>query len=338
MEWFVKAFIRASLAWFTLGLLFGIAMAVYPPWVIYRPAHAHMNVVGFLTMMVFGVGYQLLPRLFGHGLYSRRLAVAHWWLANVGLAGMVAGFIAQPHIGSLVGRDHGDGRSAVRARRAGFRGQHVANVQHGGRAGACAGDGADAADGGRGVAVNGAEDNATDLRGHHSRIAPFARPRRRGSSRPGQSRTRRSRGCSNAARRPWASTNTRRHTSSTQRRRAAGSSCSATPPMQRVWRRFARISAASRRRSPAGDFSTPGFVHMQDVPGTKVMREKRSAISYEPHDLPRGAELLIGRRTRRRSPPSTNSWLSSAASTMRAAWRNEAQTVSCRRRWRLAGC
>jgi len=43
----------------------------------------------------------------------------------------------------------------------------------------------------------------------------------------------------------------------------------------------------------AGDFATPGFVHMQDVPGTKVMREKRAAISYEPHDLPRGAELVI---------------------------------------------
>ena len=43
----------------------------------------------------------------------------------------------------------------------------------------------------------------------------------------------------------------------------------------------------------AGDFATPGFVHMQDVPGTKVMREKRAAISYEPHDLPRGAELRI---------------------------------------------
>jgi hypothetical protein len=44
----------------------------------------------------------------------------------------------------------------------------------------------------------------------------------------------------------------------------------------------------------AGDFATPGFVHMQNVPGTKVMREKRSAISYEPRDLPRGAELVIG--------------------------------------------
>ena len=43
----------------------------------------------------------------------------------------------------------------------------------------------------------------------------------------------------------------------------------------------------------AGDFAIPGFVHMQDVPGTKVMRAKRSLISYEPRDLPRGGEVVI---------------------------------------------
>jgi cbb3-type cytochrome oxidase subunit 1 len=100
MEWFVRAFIRASLAWFTGGILLGLAIALHPDWVIYRPAHGHMNVVGFLTMMVFGVGYQLLPRLFGYSLYSRALAIAHWWLANVGLAALVGGFIAAPHIGT----------------------------------------------------------------------------------------------------------------------------------------------------------------------------------------------------------------------------------------------
>jgi cbb3-type cytochrome oxidase subunit 1 len=99
MEWFVKAFVRSSLAWFGLGIVAGVAMAVQPSWVVYRPAHAHMNVVGFLTMMVFGVGYQLLPRLFGHPLWSRKLAISHWWLANTGLAGMIAGFVAAPHIG-----------------------------------------------------------------------------------------------------------------------------------------------------------------------------------------------------------------------------------------------
>jgi hypothetical protein len=43
----------------------------------------------------------------------------------------------------------------------------------------------------------------------------------------------------------------------------------------------------------SGDFSTPEFVHMQKIPGTKAMADKRSVISYEPHDLPRGAELRI---------------------------------------------
>ena len=100
MEWFIKAFIRASLLWFAAGIALGVAIAVYPQWIIYRPAHAHMVVVGFLTMLVFGVGYQLLPRLFGHPLHSRRLAVAHLFCANVGLAGLVVGFLLQPYGGA----------------------------------------------------------------------------------------------------------------------------------------------------------------------------------------------------------------------------------------------
>lgn len=97
MEWFIRAFIRASLLWFAAGILLGVAIAIEPNWVAYRPAHAHMNVVGFLTMLVFGVGYQLLPRLFGHPLRSQRLAVAHLYLANIGLAGLVLGFLIRPH-------------------------------------------------------------------------------------------------------------------------------------------------------------------------------------------------------------------------------------------------
>lgn len=103
MEWFIKAFIRASLLWFAAGITLGVGIAVYPHWIIYRPAHTHMNVVGFLTMLVFGVGYQLLPRLFGHPLHSQRLAVAHLFLANAGLGGLVLGFLVQPHAG-LAGR------------------------------------------------------------------------------------------------------------------------------------------------------------------------------------------------------------------------------------------
>lgn len=100
MDWFAKIFIRASLIWFLLGITLGLGMAIHPAWTVYRPAHAHMNLVGFVTMMIFGVGYQILPRFFGHPIHSRTFAIAHIWLANIGLAVLVMGFFLAPHIGS----------------------------------------------------------------------------------------------------------------------------------------------------------------------------------------------------------------------------------------------
>jgi len=46
-------------------------------------------------MMIFGVAYHVIPRFSGHPLWRRGLAVWHWWLANAGLALMVAGFAAR---------------------------------------------------------------------------------------------------------------------------------------------------------------------------------------------------------------------------------------------------
>lgn len=42
-----------------------------------------------------------------------------------------------------------------------------------------------------------------------------------------------------------------------------------------------------------GDFTTPAFVHMRDVPGTSIMAAKRAAIRYRFTALPRGGELRI---------------------------------------------
>ena len=46
----------------------------------------------------------------------------------------------------------------------------------------------------------------------------------------------------------------------------------------------------------SGDFSTPGFVHMQSAPGTVVMTTKRAVIRYALKALPRGGELRITTR------------------------------------------
>lgn len=55
MDWFVKAFLTASLAWLGAGVSLGVAMAVHPAWAVYRTAHLHMNMLGFVAMMLFGV-------------------------------------------------------------------------------------------------------------------------------------------------------------------------------------------------------------------------------------------------------------------------------------------
>ena len=91
-----RMFVKAGLLWLSGGVTLGLVMAIRPEWVIYRPAHVHMNLLGFVAMIIFGVGYQILPRMMGYGLHSPRLAIVHWWLANLGLAMMVTGFFLRP--------------------------------------------------------------------------------------------------------------------------------------------------------------------------------------------------------------------------------------------------
>lgn len=46
-------------------------------------------------------------------------------------------------------------------------------------------------------------------------------------------------------------------------------------------------------RFSRGDFTIPGFVHARDVPGTRVMAERKAQITYEARELPGGAEVRI---------------------------------------------
>jgi cbb3-type cytochrome oxidase subunit 1 len=95
MDWFVKAFIKSSVAWLAIGVTLGVAMAIEPQWTIYRPAHMHMNLAGFVAMMIFGVAYHVVPRFTGIRLHSARAAGAHWFASNIGLLLMVCGFAAR---------------------------------------------------------------------------------------------------------------------------------------------------------------------------------------------------------------------------------------------------
>lgn len=102
MEWFVKAYLRASLGWLAAGVTLGVAMAAHPVWTVYRPAHLHMLLLGFVTMMIYGVAYHVIPRFIGFPLHSRSAAGAQWWMSNIGLFLMVIGFAVRAN-GILTG-------------------------------------------------------------------------------------------------------------------------------------------------------------------------------------------------------------------------------------------
>jgi len=96
MDPFVRRFIRAALAWFVVGMALGLYLAFAPMQAaLLRPAHVHANLLGFVSMMIFGVAYHVLPRFAGVPLHDRRLPMLHLWVSNLGLAALVVGWTAR---------------------------------------------------------------------------------------------------------------------------------------------------------------------------------------------------------------------------------------------------
>lgn len=98
-------FIAAALAYALLGGLIGVGWLADPgrlPGLALR-AHAHLMLVGFVGMMIFGVGLHVLPRFTGHELFSERVADAQFWVANIGLVAMVSGWLAGARTVATIG-------------------------------------------------------------------------------------------------------------------------------------------------------------------------------------------------------------------------------------------
>ncbi len=92
-------FIKCAMVYFLLAIVLGIYMAVSGTTYPYMPIHAHFNLLGWISMMIYGVGYHILPRFSGKPLYSERIAEWQFWLANIGLVGMVLGWMVKSRQG-----------------------------------------------------------------------------------------------------------------------------------------------------------------------------------------------------------------------------------------------
>jgi cbb3-type cytochrome oxidase subunit 1 len=81
-------FIKMSLVYLAVGATLGALFPIFPRLLGLKYAHVHFNLLGFMSMMVFGVAYHILPRFQGKMLYSERTADIQFWLANAGLIGL----------------------------------------------------------------------------------------------------------------------------------------------------------------------------------------------------------------------------------------------------------
>ncbi len=82
-------FIFAGIIYLVIGTTLGVLFFIIPETRVLRPVHTHLNLVGFVLFVIFGVAYHILPRFRGRPLHSEKLAWGQFWLANVGLVGLL---------------------------------------------------------------------------------------------------------------------------------------------------------------------------------------------------------------------------------------------------------
>jgi cytochrome c oxidase cbb3-type subunit 1 len=85
MDKIPQKFIKAGLVYLGLSTVLGILIAIGPG---YSFMHSHFGMVGFLSFVVFGICYQVIPGYSGTRIFSEKLAVLQFWLANIGLVGL----------------------------------------------------------------------------------------------------------------------------------------------------------------------------------------------------------------------------------------------------------
>jgi cbb3-type cytochrome oxidase subunit 1 len=72
-------FLRLAVVYILIGITLGIVMSASHSFT-YAPVHAHLNLLGWASMALFGLWYRSAP-----AAGETRLAKAHFWLHNIGL-------------------------------------------------------------------------------------------------------------------------------------------------------------------------------------------------------------------------------------------------------------
>jgi cbb3-type cytochrome oxidase subunit 1 len=85
MNKLAKLFVKTSLVYLALSTILGVLITIGPG---YSFMHSHFALIGWVSFMVFGLAYESIPRFSSKPLYSRKLGMWQFWLANIGLIGL----------------------------------------------------------------------------------------------------------------------------------------------------------------------------------------------------------------------------------------------------------
>ncbi|MBI5101710.1 MAG: hypothetical protein HZB33_07760 [Nitrospirae bacterium] len=90
MDRFVRNFIIISIVYLGISSILGIAMLADPSLMALKFVHSHLNLLGWVSMMIYGVGYHILPKFAGRPLKYPKIGELQFWVANIGLVGMLS--------------------------------------------------------------------------------------------------------------------------------------------------------------------------------------------------------------------------------------------------------
>jgi cbb3-type cytochrome oxidase subunit 1 len=84
-----KTFLKVASVYFTIGVLAGLIMGILHDF-RFTSVHAHVNLLGWVSMALFGLIYHFYPNA-----ANSKLAKTQFWLHNIGVPVMLGGIALQ---------------------------------------------------------------------------------------------------------------------------------------------------------------------------------------------------------------------------------------------------
>lgn len=84
-----RLFIKGSLVFLALSAILGVLITVGPG---YSFMHSHLALIGWVSFMIFGLCYEIIPRSCSRSIHSEKLGIAQFWLGTIGLIGLTVSY------------------------------------------------------------------------------------------------------------------------------------------------------------------------------------------------------------------------------------------------------